>query len=258
METGKTSLSLNTEPFLSEEVERMLRLRAWKDEIFREALIADPKGVIQRLFPRSFPNGKLPEELTLKVIEEDPGTCHIVLPPLLDEVPTPEIPEEEQLELVANMGSAEGMLRRRDSSENKGESQLPEKPRQFDLLKSGCKKQETEQAAKKQEIANEPSTREQLLKEIGSLAKKDEAFRLSLLENARKALQDYFPHYFNGSNGSEKQTIKVSQDTAETRHLVLPSSRDDFEGGGVPKEPEGRAQLDHCCVTCICYSNSKD
>src|SRR5215467_4563913 len=106
MKTGNTSRSLNTLPFLSEEVERALRLRAWRDELFREALIADPKRIIQRLFPQCFPNGEIPEQVTINVIKEDPGICHIVLPPLPDEFPTPEIPEEEQLELLANMGSS--------------------------------------------------------------------------------------------------------------------------------------------------------
>ncbi len=84
-----------------------------KTSFFREALIADPKGVIQRLFPQCFPNGRLPEELTIKVIEEDPDTCQIVLPSLLDEFSTLEIPEEEQLEFVANMGSVDRLQIRR-------------------------------------------------------------------------------------------------------------------------------------------------
>ncbi len=118
MTINKTSHPLNTFAFVSEEMERTLRLRAWKDEIFRDALIADPKGVIQRLFPQCFPNGKLAEELTIKVIEEDPDTCHIVVPFLSDEFLTPEIPEEEHLELLAHMGADRG-LGRRDSSDKR-------------------------------------------------------------------------------------------------------------------------------------------
>src|SRR6476660_2041746 len=116
MQTVNRSHPLNTLPFVSEEIERMLRQRAWKDEIFREALIADPKGVIQRLFPQCFPNGKLAEELTIKMIEEDPDICHIVLPSLSDEFPIAAIPEEEQLELLANMGS-DRRTRTMDSSD---------------------------------------------------------------------------------------------------------------------------------------------
>jgi hypothetical protein len=249
MQTVNRSHHLNTLPFVSEEIERMLRQRAWKDEIFREALIADPKGVIQRLFPQCFPNGKLPEQLTIKVIEEDPDTCHIVLPSLPDEVPIPEIPEEEQLELLANMGSIESKVRITDSCDNANPRKL-ERKLSF-TEQEARRRQQAEQAAKKQEIANEPPTREQLLKEIGSLAKKDEAFRRSLLENASKALQDYFPHYFNGSNGSEKPTVNVSQNTADTHHLVLPSSPDASRDPGVP-EPQ---KLGHCCITCCSKSS---
>ena len=78
---------------MREEVERTLRLRAWKDETFRQELIADPKGVIQRLFPEYLPNGKAPEQVTYKVIEEDQYTHHIILPALPDELMAPEVPK---------------------------------------------------------------------------------------------------------------------------------------------------------------------
>jgi len=79
MTTNNPNDSVNYIPFLSEEMERTLRRLAWKDEIFREALIADPKGIIQQVFLHCFPDGKLPDDLTIKVIEEDPFTHHIVL-----------------------------------------------------------------------------------------------------------------------------------------------------------------------------------
>ncbi len=243
MTTEKTSYPLNTFAFVSEEIERTLRLRAWKDELFREALIADPKGVIQRLFPQCFPNGKLPEKLTIKVIKENPGTCHIVLPFLPDEFSTPEIPEEERLELLAHMGSDRG-LGRRDSSD-KREPQSSDKTKQPDLTKDSFKRKQAEEVAKRQETASEPLTKEKLKKEILSLAEKDEAFRKNILEDPKKALQEYFPHYFNGSNGSEKQTFKVTQDTADTHHIVLPSSPNDFE---VSKDPP---QTLGCNKTCV-------
>jgi len=254
MTTDKTSYPLNTLPFLSEEVERTLRLRAWKDEIFREALIADPKGVIQRLFPQCFPNGKLAEELTIKMIEEDPDICHIVLPSLSDEFPIAAIPEEEQLELLANMG-LDRRTRTMDSSD-KRQLQSSEKAKKADWLKDSFKRQQVEEVVKQQEAASKPLTRENLKKEILSLAKKDPTFCKNMLENPQKALQDYFPHYFNGSNGSEKQTIKVTQDTADTHHIVLPSSRDDFGDRGVPKEPEPD-NWSCCCSEGCCACNSK-
>jgi hypothetical protein len=88
--------SLNEFPPLREEVERTLRLRAWKDETFRQELIADPKGVIQRPFPQCFPDGKVPEQLTYKVIQEDQYTHHIILPALPDELLASEVHEEHQ------------------------------------------------------------------------------------------------------------------------------------------------------------------
>src|SRR5690348_5608749 len=71
---------------LREEVERELRVRAWKDEAFRQELIADPKGVIERLFPQYFPDGKAPDKVTYKVIVEDAYTHHILLPALPEEL----------------------------------------------------------------------------------------------------------------------------------------------------------------------------
>jgi hypothetical protein len=240
MKTDKTSHSLNTFSFLSEEVERTLRLRAWKDEIFREALIADPKGVIQRLFPQYFSNGKLAEQLTIKVIEEEPDTCHIVLPFLPDEVPTFEIPEEEHLELLANMG-ADRKLGRTDSFEQR-ESQSPEKPKVVDHVR-----RQAEEAAKKQETASKPLTRENLQKDIKSLAKKDDKFFEKLKEVSNETSQEkkeeklgniikeYFPHYLNGSNAPERQTFEVLQNTADTHHFVLQKLPDASHNPAVPE-----------------------
>jgi hypothetical protein len=92
----------NQRPPLREEVERELRLRAWKDEAFRQELIADPKGVIERLFPQCFPGGKVPDKVTYKVIVEDAYTHHIILPALPEEL-TSQISEEKLEELLAIM-----------------------------------------------------------------------------------------------------------------------------------------------------------
>jgi hypothetical protein len=91
---------------LREEVERELRVRAWKDEAFRQELIANPKGVIERLFPQCFPDGKVPDSVTYKVIVEDPYTHHIILPALPDEVNS-QITKERQEELIAHMGCSD-------------------------------------------------------------------------------------------------------------------------------------------------------
>ena len=228
MTTGNTSYSINnTLPFLSEEMERTLRLRAWKDEIFREALIANPKGVIQRLFPQCFPNGKLAEELTIKVIEEGPGTCHIVLPSLLDEFPTPEIPEEEQLELLVHMG-AERRPERMDASE-KHQSQLPDKKSLFDVSRKTFERKQAEQ----QEKASEPLTSAKLTKDIVSLAMKDDEFKNGIINALKEVdpqkgekdlnnlIQEKFPHNFPNGKIPEGYTIKLHQNTSDTLHFVL-------------------------------------
>ncbi len=243
MTINKTSHSFNTYPFLNEEMKRTLRLRALKDEIFREALIADPKGVIQQLFSQSFPNGKLAEELTIKVIEEDSGTCHIVLPFLPDEVPTLEIPtleipEEERLEFVANMG-ADRPLKRTDSAEQR-QSQPTDK-KAVDITKQEYMRKQAGEAARKQETASEPLT----IDKIEALARENKGFRQKLLDVNKqqnektkqemfiKALREHFPV----SNGSEGQTFKVIQDTATTRHLAIPELPDSSHD---PAVPEGR------------------
>jgi hypothetical protein len=256
MTTGNTSYPVNTLSFLSEEMERTLRLRAWKDEIFREALIADPKGVIQRLFPQCFPNGKLPEELTLKVIEEDPDICHIVVPFLPDEFPTHEIPEEEQLELLACMGVVE---RSRDSSENR-ESRSSEKTKP-NFTKQEYMRKQAQEATKRQDAASEPLTRDK----IANLADKDEKFRKKLLDVSKEAssetkqemliktLQEYFPHHFDGSNAPEGQTFKVTQDTSETRHLVFPKLPDTSLDTTLPKyEQQNPESGEQTCKAVSC------
>jgi hypothetical protein len=237
MTTENTSSPLNTFPFLSEELERMLRLRAWKDENFREALIADPKGVIQRLFPQCFPNGKVPEQLTIKVSEEDPYTCHIVVPSLPDEFPTPEIPEEEHLELFANM-SIDRRPKGRDSSESQ-EQKSPEKPK-LNVIKQHYEK--------KQETASEPLTREKLGKDILSSMDESKEFNNKMTnalkevdpekkhEHLNSIVQEKFSHYFPGGKIPEGHTINVMQDTPDTHHFVVPSSRDDFRDRGVSKD----------------------
>jgi|SwirhirootsSR2_FD_contig_21_2388026_length_571_multi_7_in_0_out_0_1 hypothetical protein len=54
--------------------------RSWKDEAFRQELMADPVAVLQREYSEAFPDGKVPEDLTIKVIAEDKDIMCIVLP----------------------------------------------------------------------------------------------------------------------------------------------------------------------------------
>jgi hypothetical protein len=52
------------------ELEQHLRARAWKDDAFRQEFLANPKAVLERDYATWFPEGKIPSELSIKVVEE--------------------------------------------------------------------------------------------------------------------------------------------------------------------------------------------
>ncbi len=56
-------------------LEAQLIDRAMKDETFRQELLHDPKGVFEREL-----GIRLPEHVTVQVLEESPSTVHLVLP----------------------------------------------------------------------------------------------------------------------------------------------------------------------------------
>ena len=224
-------------------MERTLRLRAWKDEIFREALIADPKGVIQQLFPQCFPNGKLAEDLTIKVIEEDLDTCYIVVPFLPDEFPTREIPEEEQLELLACMGALE---RGRDSSE-KRESRSSEKTKLNFTRQEYERKQQVAETKENTPVSGDrPDSHEsakrstdkqlkqaftKLLQDRQNLPDILELYKKNPQEGVQKFLKDYLPDHKVPQGGD----IKILQNTSDTHHIVLPKLPDTSLDTELPK-----------------------
>jgi hypothetical protein len=240
MTTNNISHSLNALPFLSEEMERTLRLRAWKDEIFREALIADPKGVIQRLFPQSFPDGKVPEELTIKVIEEDLDIYHVVFPFLPDECPILEIPEEEHLELLVNMAAADRLPRRTDSFDQR-ESQSSEKTKQPDLTRDSFKRRQAEENKENNPVSgdHQDSRRsvkrltKQEVRQIVEKASQDKDLLQMAKTSPDQARQMFLQKYLPDNNLS----IKVLQNTADTHHIVLQKLPDASHD---PAVPEGR------------------
>ncbi|VEP15569.1 conserved hypothetical protein [Hyella patelloides LEGE 07179] len=77
------------------EIEAHLVAQAWKDETFKQKLLANPKVVIEREF-----GVQLPETLNVRVMAEDADTLYITLP-----APPPNVNEdelsEEDLEAVA-------------------------------------------------------------------------------------------------------------------------------------------------------------
>ena len=56
-------------------LEAQLIERAMQDETFRQELVRDPKGVVAREL-----GIRLPEHVTVQVLEESPTTVHLVLP----------------------------------------------------------------------------------------------------------------------------------------------------------------------------------
>lgn len=69
--------------------------RAGQDTAFRQALVADPRGTIDREF-----GVQLPSNLALRVVEENPTTRYMVLPP----ANTPGSLSDTDLEEVAGGG----------------------------------------------------------------------------------------------------------------------------------------------------------
>ncbi len=88
MEQQKSSPSSPSQDGASrEELEQYLRARAWKDDTFRQELLADPKAVLQRDCAAWFPDGIIPSELSIKVIEEEEQSICFVLPPKATDAP---------------------------------------------------------------------------------------------------------------------------------------------------------------------------
>src|SRR5689334_9186733 len=68
-----------------EELEQHIRVRAWKDDTFRQEFLASPKTVLERDYARYFPEGQIPSQLSIKVIEEEEQALCFVLPPKLSD-----------------------------------------------------------------------------------------------------------------------------------------------------------------------------
>jgi hypothetical protein len=82
------------------ELEARLLDKAWKDAAFRRALVEDPKGTLEREL-----EVKLPEGMSLAVLEETATSRHLVLPP----APTGNGGELSEAELEAVAGGATAM-----------------------------------------------------------------------------------------------------------------------------------------------------
>lgn len=67
---------MNDQPMSRADAEKLLHRRVAEDHDFRRELLADPKAVVAREF--DIPD--LPDDLTIKVIEESPDEMFLVIP----------------------------------------------------------------------------------------------------------------------------------------------------------------------------------
>jgi hypothetical protein len=83
------------DPRTRREFELQLIEKAWKDNAFRQALLTDPRGAVEKAL-----GGKLPAGLQVKVLAETADTFYLVLPANPDRAPAGQL-SNQQLEAVA-------------------------------------------------------------------------------------------------------------------------------------------------------------
>jgi hypothetical protein len=80
------------------DVELQLIEKAWKDDAFRQALVTDPQGAVEREL-----GAKLPAGIQVRVVAESADTFYLVLPANPDRAPAGQL-TDQQLEAVAGGG----------------------------------------------------------------------------------------------------------------------------------------------------------
>jgi Nitrile hydratase, alpha chain len=83
------------DPRTRREFELQLIEKAWKDDAFRQALVTDPRGALERDL-----GAKLPAGVQVKVVAESADTFYLVLPANPDRAPAGEL-TDQQLDAVA-------------------------------------------------------------------------------------------------------------------------------------------------------------
>jgi Nitrile hydratase, alpha chain len=86
------------DPRTRRDVELQLIEKAWKDDAFRQALLTDPRGALEREL-----GAKLPAGVQVKVLAESADTFYLVLPANPDRAPAGEL-TDQQLDAVAGGG----------------------------------------------------------------------------------------------------------------------------------------------------------
>jgi hypothetical protein len=83
------------DPRTRRDVELQLIEKVWKDAAFRQALLTDPRGALEREL-----GAKLPPRVQVKVLAESADTFYLVLPANPDRAPAGQL-TDQQLEAVA-------------------------------------------------------------------------------------------------------------------------------------------------------------
>ena len=83
-----------TQPQTRRDIEAQIIAKAWKDDAYKQELLSNSKGVIEREF-----NVQLPEQINVQVMEENPTSLYFVVP-VRPEIAGHEI-SDEQLEAIA-------------------------------------------------------------------------------------------------------------------------------------------------------------
>jgi hypothetical protein len=86
------------DPRTRRDVELQLIEKAWKDDVFRQALLTDPQGAVEREL-----GAKLPAGVQVKVLAESADTFYLVLPANPDRAPAGEL-SDQQLDAIAGGG----------------------------------------------------------------------------------------------------------------------------------------------------------
>lgn len=107
LNVDKLDLNEEVEVITRQDIEARIITKAWKNETYKQELIANPKEVVGEAF-----GVKFDQEVNITVLEETPNSLHFVLPMSPMQIAT-ELSEDE-LEEIA--GGLHGRHRRRRSN----------------------------------------------------------------------------------------------------------------------------------------------
>jgi hypothetical protein len=86
------------------DLEARVIARAWKDDAFRQELLRDPQGALERELARMSPGASLPADIQVRVVEETPATRYLVLPPKPTVEPGVELSDADLAQVAAAGG----------------------------------------------------------------------------------------------------------------------------------------------------------